>query len=77
MHKWWNIGRIWVKVFIFKIMKFNKYLSVFRGGGPYHIETSLLICSANQWTGFYRVFTSAMKELKCHSRCLSLLKVIY
>ena len=24
----------------------------FQDGGRYHIETSPLICSANQWTGF-------------------------
>ena len=29
----------------------------------YHIETSLLIFSANQWTGFYVIETSVMKEL--------------
>ena len=28
-------------------------LQLFHDGGPYHIETSLLICHANQWTGFY------------------------
>ena len=28
--------------------------------GRYHIET---ICSANQWTGFYRLTASIMKEL--------------
>ena len=32
-------------------------------GGPYPIETSPLICRANQWTGFYVVVTSARKEL--------------
>ena len=36
----------------------------FHDGGPYHIETSHLVCSANQWTGFYMVQTSVMKELK-------------
>ena len=30
----------------------------------YHIETSQLIGFANQWTGFYMVETSVMKELK-------------
>ena len=28
-----------------------------------HIETSPLICSANQWTGFYMIWTSVVKEL--------------
>ena len=27
------------------------------------METSSLICSANQWTGFYMIETSVMKEL--------------
>ena len=29
--------------------------------GPYHMETSQLICKANQWTGFYMIRTSVMK----------------
>ena len=29
----------------------------------YHIETSPLICTRNQWTGFYMIGTSVMKEL--------------
>ena len=33
--------------------------------GPYHIETSLLICRTNEWTGFYMIATSVIKELKC------------
>ena len=32
-------------------------------GGRYHIETSPLICSANQWTGFYMITVSVKKEL--------------
>ena len=28
-----------------------------------HIDTSLLICSANQWTSVYMIETSVMKEL--------------
>ena len=32
-------------------------------GGPYHIETSPLICKANQWAGFYMIGTSVIKEL--------------
>ena len=40
---------------------------LFHNGGPYHIETSTLICRANQWTGFHIIETSVMKELnlKC------------
>ena len=36
----------------------------FIDGGLHHIETSPLICSESQWTGFYMIGTSAMKELK-------------
>ena len=32
-------------------------------GGRYNIETSPWICSANQWTGFYMLAVSVMKEL--------------
>ena len=38
-------------------------IKLFHGGSPYHIETSPLIRIANQWTGFYEIKTSAMKEL--------------
>ena len=37
---------------------------LFHDGGFYHIETSPLTCKANQWTGFYMIGTSVMKELK-------------
>ena len=36
--------------------------NVLHDEGPYRIETSPLICSTNQWTGFYMVGTSVMKE---------------
>ena len=36
----------------------------FQDGGRYHIETSPLICRANQWTGFYMITASALKGLK-------------
>ena len=36
---------------------------LFHDGCPYHMETSPLICSANQRTGFYMTGTSIMKEL--------------
>ena len=34
----------------------------------YHIETSPLICRANQWTGFYMIATSVIKELSSDTR---------
>ena len=37
---------------------------LFHDGGCYHIETSPLICGANQWTGFYMVTAFVMRELK-------------
>ena len=36
----------------------------FDGGGRYHIETSPMIWRVNQWTGFYMITASVMKELK-------------
>ena len=35
----------------------------FHDWGPYHIEVRPLICSANQWTGFYMTEAFVMKEL--------------
>ena len=37
---------------------------MFHDGGPYSIETSPLICRANQWFGFCLIETSVMKELR-------------
>ena len=34
--------------------------------GPYNIDTSPVSCSANQWTGFYMIETSVIKELNIH-----------
>ena len=36
----------------------------FQDGGRYHIETSPLICGANQWTGFYLITASVLKGLR-------------
>ena len=33
------------------------------------METSPMICRANQWTGFYMIMASVMKELKSNT-CL-------
>ena len=38
-------------------------LQLFHDRVSYHIETSLLICSANQRASFYMIGTSVMKEL--------------
>ena len=35
---------------------------LFHDEDPFHIETSPLFCSEKQWTGFYMIGTSAMKE---------------
>ena len=37
--------------------------NLFHNGRPCHKETTPLITRANQWTGFYMVGTSVMKEL--------------
>ena len=44
------------------LSRFDCY-HLFHDGGPYHINTSPLICRANQWTGFYMIGTSVMKGL--------------
>ena len=36
---------------------------LFHDGGGYEIETNPLICVAIQWTGFYIITASVMKEL--------------
>ena len=35
----------------------------FNDGGQRHIKTSPLICRANQWTGYYMISASVVKEL--------------
>ena len=35
---------------------------IFHEGGPYHVEASPLICRASQWTDFYMIRASFMKE---------------
>ena len=42
----------------------KEYDLLFHDEGPYHTETSPLVCLANQWTCFYMTGTSVMKELK-------------
>ena len=40
------------------------FAQLFHDRGRYHTETSPLICSANQWTGFYMIMAPVIKELK-------------
>ena len=37
-------------------------VNYFRDGSPYHVETSPLIFSAKQWTGFYMIGPSSWKS---------------
>ena len=46
---------------------------LFHNGGPCHVETSPLIYSVNQWTGFSMIGTSVVKEL----RAMTELKYIF
>ena len=48
---------------VIKYLKVLIWVWLFHDGGRYHIETSPLICSANQWTGFYMITASVMREL--------------
>ena len=36
---------------------------LFHDGRPYYIETSPLICSADQWTGFYMIGKPVINKL--------------
>ena len=59
--------KLWLKVVSSYVIT-NLLIKLFQDGGPYLIETIALICSANQWTGFYMIGTSVMKELN-HTYC--------
>ena len=51
---------LWSEVLkIPKTKRSHKWYQLFHDRGPYHIETSPLICRANQWTGFYMIGTFA------------------
>ena len=72
-----SVHSVW-KIFLEKIIRYFKYWQfcapyfsyislmrqLFHDGSPYHIESSPSICRANQWTNFYMIGTSVMKELK-------------
>ena len=61
---WPNIG----------LPKGTSYIKKRNIDGHNHIETSLLICYANQWTGFYMIEISIMNELVVYSKLLILQK---
>ena len=70
-------SRLMIDGYIKKIYdKFDTKL--FQDRGPYHIETSPLICCVNQWTGLYMIKTTVMEELKQYVKrriiCLSSVK---
>ena len=50
-------------LFTFFNVYFFSCFELFHDGGPYHLETSPLICRGNQWTGFYMIGTPVMLEL--------------
>ena len=41
------------------------------------IETTPLTCSENQWTGFYMIMASIMKELKCFMKRATMMKHLF
>ena len=64
-----NFSILWWKLTIFLewAFKLGKILYYsFHDGGLYHKETSPLIWPVNQWSGFYMIETSVMKEFKQH-----------
>ena len=42
-------------------------IELFQDGGRYHIETSPLICFANQWTVYYMITLTVMKGLNANT----------
>ena len=52
-------------LYLNEYMQVTKHL-LFCDGGSCRIETSPLICSANQWTGFCIIGTFVMKNSRCY-----------
>ena len=73
----WTLGTIGLrsKFFNADLQCLRKYKGLWDslGGGQYHIETSRLIYSSNQWAGFCMIGTSAKKELTHFSPRLHLI----
>ena len=62
-HLWWL--HLDLKQARFSI-EFVRLKTSLTSRGPYYIETSPLICCANQWIGSYMIGTSVMKELNMY-----------
>ena len=73
----WTLGTIGLrsKFFNANLQCLRKYKGLWDSldRGQYHIETSRLIYSSNQWAGFCMIGTSAMKELTHFSPRLHLI----
>ena len=57
---------VFFKVYLFLVkgmVTCQVFAELFHDGGPYHIKTNPLFCSANQWSGFYMIGTSVTKDL--------------
>ena len=61
---WWKNVISEGKKFGYLVNEKKSWFILTLSWGHYHIEASLLICRANQWTGFYMITASVMKELK-------------
>ena len=62
---WYGQSPLQKSVIVFLFLKLIKNMLVqhFHDRGLNHKETSPLICSANEWTGFYVIGTPTMNEL--------------
>ena len=71
IHKHWRclVNRVLRKITSL-LKKDNYFFSLFHDGCPYYIETRPLISRANQWTGFYMIWITVMKELNYQERLL-------
>ena len=57
---------IYIYIYTYIYILYIYIWKLFYDGVPYHMETCLLICSANQWTGFYMIGAYIMKELMAY-----------
>ena len=62
IHKVWTTWNRTRKQEILSVLIFTLNFYFFNDRGPYHIKTKLFIYTANQWTAFYMIQTSSMKE---------------